>query len=241
MNDRERQTVAAALQYWNDMEMSRLVEESMTSEEANDAAGRYRPFFDAHYPLNGDEIAALVERTLKGDNFSQFGYEISGGYISFPDHDDGTIRRVDDDGNTMEIRRWGDENYDEWAELFVNYPAFVALRIARTIEAVQLRYSKQGASDTEPDYQIHQIMRLAADGHPYDDSIRFDLYWSGADAEMQEACEQGNTELHNACRFAHGEIERMRSSIPASEFADFRNSLAETFDRVDWGVNIATD
>lgn len=41
-----------------------------------------------------------------------------GGVIEAPTLDDETIRRRDKDGNSMEIRRLGENNYGEWLELF---------------------------------------------------------------------------------------------------------------------------
>ena len=41
-----------------------------------------------------------------------------GGCIEYPD-DDGTIRRRDQYGNCEEIRRIGDDNYNEWLFLFL--------------------------------------------------------------------------------------------------------------------------
>ena len=43
-----------------------------------------------------------------------------GGCIECPD-DDGTIRRRDQYGNCEEIRRIGDEGYNEWLDLFPNF------------------------------------------------------------------------------------------------------------------------
>jgi len=43
-----------------------------------------------------------------------------GGCIKYPD-DDGTIRRIDQYGNCEEIRRPGDDDYDEWKDLFDDF------------------------------------------------------------------------------------------------------------------------
>ena len=49
--------------------------------------------------------------------FSDVGFELSGGAICFPD-DNGDIRRIDDNGNTEEVRGIGDSDWDEWRDLF---------------------------------------------------------------------------------------------------------------------------
>lgn len=43
-----------------------------------------------------------------------------GGCIEYPD-DEGTIRRRDEYGNCEEIRRIGEDGYNEWLELFPNF------------------------------------------------------------------------------------------------------------------------
>lgn len=123
MNSQKTATMLAALRYWQAMEMPRLVQEE--GNEARDAAAPFRDYFEDEKPLTSEEIDSLCEEINCGskllseeDKFSSFGYEISGGYISYPDDDDGTIRRVDDDGNTVEVRRCEDEGYSEWADLF---------------------------------------------------------------------------------------------------------------------------
>ena len=52
------------------------------------------------------------------------GVELSdGGTICYPDYD-GTIKRIDYWGNTMERRRYGDDDYEEWNNLFYGTPHY---------------------------------------------------------------------------------------------------------------------
>lgn len=50
--------------------------------------------------------------------FSDVGFELGdGGYIAFPDTD-GTIRRRDSNGNCEDVRNPGDDDYNDWRDLF---------------------------------------------------------------------------------------------------------------------------
>jgi hypothetical protein len=76
--------------------------------------------------LDYEGIDALCERintgekgTDDGPEFTSNGVELSdGGYIEYPDDADGTIRRRDKDGNCEEVRCIGEENWQEWADIF---------------------------------------------------------------------------------------------------------------------------
>lgn len=58
-------------------------------------------------------------------NFSEAGLECDGGVLLWPDEDDGTIRFQDDSGNTGEVRRYGEEGYDDWILRFYTFHARV--------------------------------------------------------------------------------------------------------------------
>ena len=57
--------------------------------------------------------------------FSEAGLEVSGGVLLWPDEDDGAIRFQDDDGNTGEVRRYGELEYDDWILRFYTFHARV--------------------------------------------------------------------------------------------------------------------
>jgi hypothetical protein len=67
-------------------------------------AGRFAAAFD-EYPAEARSP------------YSDFGIEYNGGAICFPDGN-GDIRRIDDDGNSVEVRGVGDPGWDEWRDLF---------------------------------------------------------------------------------------------------------------------------
>jgi hypothetical protein len=84
---------------------------------------------EAHLLLE-DNVAELKEvRNLAQeiatdyDNFTDEGIELSdGGVIEFPETDDGSIRRRDIYGNTMEVRLYGDDGYWEFFDYFNGRP-----------------------------------------------------------------------------------------------------------------------
>jgi len=51
---------------------------------------------------------------VQDENTFQFS---DGSYLEYPD-DDGSIRRRDKDGNCEDVRRPGDDDWDEWAQIF---------------------------------------------------------------------------------------------------------------------------
>jgi len=167
--------------------------------------------------------------------YSDNGFELSdGGYLSFPDTE-GAIRRRDSYGNFMEIRDRSMPYYSDWAELFEDHYPSIAIFLYLDIRDAQLRYEKCGAYDTEPDLQVHSLMRKAANGNlkqnPYY-AVHFDLYYN--DAEILDLCEQGNKDLNEVCGDCYVRICNTIDSLSEEEQKQFRNELSLLFGRVDW-------
>jgi len=60
------------------------------------------------------------------DKYDNEGIELSdGGTICFPEHD-GCIKRIDKDGNTVEVRYQSNDEWQEWYELFATRKSLLA-------------------------------------------------------------------------------------------------------------------
>ncbi|KKL72991.1 hypothetical protein LCGC14_2079390 [marine sediment metagenome] len=91
-------------------------------------SGMVRPSFEAlltRIERKLDGVIDQLEKQKASGNIPDdsrsvlMGLELSdGGLIQYPDEDDKAIRRVDAHGNLEDVRRPGDEGYDEWRKLF---------------------------------------------------------------------------------------------------------------------------
>lgn len=98
-------------------------------------------------------------------NLSGEGYELSdGGCIEYPDVDlEGTIRRRDVHGNTEEIRRIGDDGWQEWRDLFpqdqlyfqpIEVDAYAGGTGVAKLRSCEVYYDLKAARTNHPDSEI---------------------------------------------------------------------------------------